>query len=158
MKMCLPVLTEHNKSGFDSYSRQEQCISHIPYYLSGVSHAHFSDNLSRNSCILYSGSYSLHINFYHYIFMHKIWFVKMVSTPGVHPIQLSIVAKLVFFLFIGWEPTTWPANNYLQIMVFSCSMSSTFVLLQIIFCSCVNETTLFPFLRLLLRENGRLLP
>ena len=30
---------------------QEQCIDHIPYYLSGLSPAHFSDNLSRNSCI-----------------------------------------------------------------------------------------------------------
>ena len=29
---------------------QEQCIDHIPYYISGLSHAHFSDNLSRNSC------------------------------------------------------------------------------------------------------------
>ena len=26
---------------FDSYSRQEQCIDHIPYYLSGLSRAHF---------------------------------------------------------------------------------------------------------------------
>ena len=41
MKMCLRVLTESNKSRFDSYSRQEQCIDHIPYYLSGLSHAHF---------------------------------------------------------------------------------------------------------------------
>ena len=30
---------------------QETCIQHIPYYLSGLSRAHFSDNLSRNSCI-----------------------------------------------------------------------------------------------------------
>ena len=51
MKMCLQVLTENNKIRFDSYSRQEQCIDHIPYYLSGLSRAHFSDNLSRNSCI-----------------------------------------------------------------------------------------------------------
>ena len=41
MKMCLRVLKESNKSRFDSYSRQEQCIDHIPYYLSGVSRAHF---------------------------------------------------------------------------------------------------------------------
>ena len=51
MKMCLLVLRESKKSRFDSYSRQEQCIDHIPYYLSGLSRAHFSDNLSRNSCI-----------------------------------------------------------------------------------------------------------
>ena len=36
-------------------------------------------------------------------------------------------------------------------------MSSNFVWLQIIFCSCVNETTLFSLLRSLLSENGRLL-
>ena len=40
-KMCLRVLTESNKSRFDSYRRQEQCIDHIPYYLSGLSCAHF---------------------------------------------------------------------------------------------------------------------
>ena len=49
--MCLRVLKESNKSRFDSYSRQEQCIDHIPYYLSGLSRAHFSDNHSRNSYI-----------------------------------------------------------------------------------------------------------
>ena len=36
MKMCLRVLKESNKSRFDSYSRQEQCIDHIPHYLSGL--------------------------------------------------------------------------------------------------------------------------
>ena len=51
MDICLRVLKESNKSRFDSYSRQEQCIDHIPYYLSRLSRAHFSDNLSRNSCI-----------------------------------------------------------------------------------------------------------
>ena len=52
MQMCLRVLKESNKSRFDSYSRQEPCTDHIPYYLSGLSRAHFfSDNLSRNSCI-----------------------------------------------------------------------------------------------------------
>ena len=51
MEMCLRVLKKSNKSRFNRYSRQKQCIDHIPYYLSGLSHAHFSDNLSRNSCI-----------------------------------------------------------------------------------------------------------
>ena len=51
LEMCLPVLKETNKSRFDRYSRQKQCIDHIPYYLSGLSRVHFSDNLSRNSCI-----------------------------------------------------------------------------------------------------------
>ena len=41
MGMCLRVLKESNRSRFDSYSRQEQCIDHIPYYLSGLSRAHF---------------------------------------------------------------------------------------------------------------------
>ena len=35
MKMCLRVLMERKKCRFDSFSRQEQCIDHIPYYLSG---------------------------------------------------------------------------------------------------------------------------
>ena len=53
MEKCLRVLKESNKSRFDRYSRQEQSIDHIPYYLSGLSRAHFSDNLSRNSCRLF---------------------------------------------------------------------------------------------------------
>ena len=39
--ICLRVLKESNKSRFDSYSRQKQCIEHIPYYLSGLSRARF---------------------------------------------------------------------------------------------------------------------
>ena len=30
----------------DSFSRQEQCIDHIPYYLSGLSRAHFFRQLT----------------------------------------------------------------------------------------------------------------
>ena len=41
MEMCLRALKESNKSRFDSYSRQKQCIDHIPYYLSGLSHESF---------------------------------------------------------------------------------------------------------------------
>ena len=41
MQMSLRVLKKSNKSRFNSYSRQEQCIDHIPYYLSGLSCAHF---------------------------------------------------------------------------------------------------------------------
>ena len=41
MEVCFRVLKESNKSRFDSYSRQEQCIDHIPYYLSRLSRAHF---------------------------------------------------------------------------------------------------------------------
>ena len=39
--ICLRVLKESNKSMFDSYSHQDQCIDHIPYYLSGLSRAYF---------------------------------------------------------------------------------------------------------------------
>ena len=53
VEMCLRVLKESNKSSFDRYSCQKQCIDHIPYYLSGLSRAHFSDNLSRHSGILH---------------------------------------------------------------------------------------------------------
>ena len=41
MEMCFRVLKESNKSRFDSYSRQELCIDHISYCLSGLSRAHF---------------------------------------------------------------------------------------------------------------------
>ena len=54
MEMCLRVLKESNKSRFDSYSRQEQCNDHIPYYLSGLSGAHFFRH-SRNGCMLHLG-------------------------------------------------------------------------------------------------------
>ena len=55
----------------------------------------------------------------------------------------------IFLPFHGRKPATWPADNCLQIMVCSCAMSSNCVWLcawlQIIFCSCVNETRLFSF-------------
>ena len=41
MDICLGLLKESSKSKFDSYSRQEQCIDHIPYYLLGLSRTHF---------------------------------------------------------------------------------------------------------------------
>ena len=53
MEMCLRVLKESNKSRFDRYGCQKQCIDHIPYCLSGLPCAHFSDNLSWNSCNCY---------------------------------------------------------------------------------------------------------
>ena len=48
----------------------------------------------------------------------------------------------IFFLFIGREPTAWPASDCLQIMVCSCAMSSNWVWLQIIFHSKWNLTFL----------------
>ena len=53
----------------------------------------------------------------------------------VKAIDITIQCKF-FFIFIGLEPTYC-------------------VWLQVIFCSCVNETTLFSFLWSLLHENGR---
>ena len=41
MDIRLRVLKESSKSRFDSFSRYEQCIDHIPYYLSRLSRAHF---------------------------------------------------------------------------------------------------------------------
>ena len=41
MDVCLRVLKESNKCRFDSFSRYEPCIDHIPYYLSGLSRVHF---------------------------------------------------------------------------------------------------------------------
>jgi len=52
MDICLLVLKESNKSRFDSYSvrNSELIVSHITFR---DCHEHiFSDNLSRNSCIL----------------------------------------------------------------------------------------------------------
>ena len=53
----------------------------------------------------------------------------------VRAIDITIQCKF-FFVLIGLEPTYC-------------------VWVQVIFCSCVNETTLFSFLRSLLHENGR---
>ena len=56
MDVCLRVLKESNKSRFDSYSRQEQCIDHVPCYLSGLSRAHFFPTtfLEKAVCVLLS--------------------------------------------------------------------------------------------------------
>ena len=72
-------------------------------------------------------------------------------TDKLKHITYFVIRCKFFFLFIGWKPTTWPANNCLQIMVCSWTMSSNCVWLQIILCSCVNETTRDTFLR----EKGR---
>ena len=53
----------------------------------------------------------------------------------VKAIHITIQCKF-FFVFIGLEPTYC-------------------VWVQVIFCSCVNETTLFSFLWSFLHENGR---
>ena len=72
-------------------------------------------------------------------------------------IKFIIIRSKFFFLFIGRQSTTWPANNCLQKMVFSCAMPSNSVWLQIIFCSCIKETVLFSFLRPLLHDKTRMI-
>ena len=42
MDLCLKVLKESNKTKFGSYSVRNSLFNHIPYYLSGLSRAHFS--------------------------------------------------------------------------------------------------------------------
>ena len=62
-------------------------------------------------------------------------FTKMTRIKTKHitrTIYIIHIRCIFSFLFIGRELTTWPANNCLQVSV----------LLQIIFCSCIIETTL----------------
>ena len=56
-------------------------------------------------------------------------------------LTVFVVPCIFSFLFTDRELTTWPANNCLQIIV----------LLQIIFCSCIIESTI-------LCENGESVP
>ena len=53
MKMCLRVLKESIKSRFDSYSRQEQGIDHIPYCLSFCPTTFLEIAVYNESVILY---------------------------------------------------------------------------------------------------------
>ena len=53
-----------------------------------------------------------------------IQIVEVVFILNLICLQLHIIWSKFFFLFIGWEPTMWPANNCLQIMVCSCAMPS----------------------------------
>ena len=62
-------------------------------------------------------------------------------SPKVTIITVIIIRCSFFFLSIGRQPTTWPANNCLQTMVCSCVVPSKRVLLQIIFWSWVIGTT-----------------
>ena len=41
MDICLQVLKESNKTEVRQLQSQEQCIDYIPYYLLGLSRAHF---------------------------------------------------------------------------------------------------------------------
>ena len=55
MDICLGVLKESSKSKFDSYSHQEQCIDHIPYYLLGLSCTHFFQKPSLEIAVYVTG-------------------------------------------------------------------------------------------------------
>ena len=80
-----------------------------------------------------------------------IHWTNLMSTPYLHTDSYILATVLhtnsfiircsFFFPSIGRQPTTWPANNCLQIMVCSCVVPSKRVLLQIIVCSCVIGTT-----------------
>ena len=80
-----------------------------------------------------------------YVFKRNLWF-KFDSSLGIMcgRIKGIIIRRKLFFLFIGRELTTWPANNCLQIIVCSCAMPSNSVWMQIIFCSCVKEQCFSP--------------
>ena len=80
---------------------QEQCIEHIPYYLSGLSRAHFSDNLSRNSCIRRGSSTEENLCF-------KIdWDSLIVGR------KFSIFS-LFYFVFEDNFPSTSPRGAYIS--------------------------------------------
>ena len=59
--------------------------------------------------------------------------------PHSWTIKANYHSMHFFFLSIDREPTTWPANYCLQIMVCSCLVPSKRVLLQMIFCSCAID-------------------
>ena len=91
--ICMQVLKESNKSRFDSFSRYEQCIDHIPYYLSGLSRAHFVDNLSRNSSIQWQEEGCL--------LFRIIWFISKFY-GGEKIIITSIAPHMACMYFYGW--------------------------------------------------------
>ena len=104
---------------------------------------------------LVKSTYEYYNNFYQELCYILMCLPKVYKTLlCAFKIVIIIVRCKLFFLFTGREPTMWPADNCLQIMVCSCTMSSICVWLQRIFCSCVNESALFSFLRSLLPENG----
>ena len=102
VEMCLRVLKESNKSRFDRYSRQKQSIDHIPYYLSGLSRAHFSDNLSQNSCMWYKAI----------VFKDLQWTIEIYC---ILPFHLH-----VFVTFAWLKPCCHYAykTNFVQIVAF----------------------------------------
>ena len=80
------------------------------------------------------------------VYTPQCWQMVKVTFGDLRAQQISAIIIIIrcvfFFLSIGRESITWPANNCLQIMVCSCVVPSKRVLLQIIFCSCAIGTPL----------------
>ena len=119
---------------------------------------HGSEDRTSTACGLIQISWQKHIhrwkNGWKHLFHCQV--LLMMWQKNWRTISIIIWCKFLI-LFIGQGPIMWPTNNCLQIMVCPWAKSSYYVSLQIIFCSWVNETTLFSCLQLLLRDNGRLL-
>ena len=101
MEMCLRVLKERNKSRIDSYSRQEQCIDHIPYYLPGLSLHVFPHNFSRNSC------------------MHRaqMWTAAALKTESWHAPEYEKPEKRVNWRNISTTEYCWFARDVTAVML-----------------------------------------
>ena len=71
-------------------------------------------------------------NLYIYSVFHAWVSYGHINSVPVTIIKSIIIRSKFFFLFIGWQPTTWPANNCPQIVVCSCAMPFNCVWLGII--------------------------
>ena len=67
---------------------------------------------------------------------------------------IIIIRSKFFFLFIGREPTTWPANSCLYTNN-GLLIRNVVQLCQTIFGSCVKETTLFSFMWFFVNLSSR---
>ena len=101
-----------------------------------------------NALVQEAFTYSFHtiIMFY----LNNLFTIKTYKNNNNNNFIYPSMQMFLPFPFVCREPTTWPANNCLQIMVCSCAMPFKCFWLQIRFYSGVNETTLFSFLRSLL--------
>ena len=81
---------------------------------------------------------------------------KRYSVDRAKPI-ISFFIRYKFSSFsMAKSPTCDLQIAAYKILVCSCAMSSNCVWLQIIFCSCINETRLFSFLHSLLHEKWQI--
>ena len=86
MEMCFRVLKESNKSRFDSYSGKEQCIDHIPYYLSGLSRAHFFRQ-----------------PFWKKLYTNKPSNIQMNVVLERFPVKLLLICRSTTFFIADWK-------------------------------------------------------